>query len=131
MKARASRKSLGGVPLASRPLSGVELARQWAKADLFSPSFAGCVCAGGFHAPLDASQVAQDLLIYLEDKYRSSGQAALAALLEQSLGRAADFGDWLASLDQEILSAQERALLMSDLQTTLDSMSGSRGFACT
>ena len=131
MKARASRKSLGGVPLASRPLSGVELARQWAKADLFSPSFAGCLCAGGFHAPLDASQVAQDLLIYLEDKYRSSGQAKLAALLAQSFGCASDFGDWLARLDQEILSPQERALLISDLQTTLDSMSGSRGFACT
>ena len=131
MKARASRKALGAVTPANSPLSGAELARQWAKADVFSPAFGGCMCAGGFHAPIDATAVAQDLLIYLQDKYRNSGQNALAAFVGQALGRAVDFGDWLAGLDHAAMEPQARALLISDLQTTVSTMSGAPGFSCT
>ena len=131
MKARASRKLMGARTLANSPLPGAELARQWAKADVFSPAFGGCMCAGGFHAPIDASAVAQDLLIYLEDKYRNSGQQALAAFIGQSLGRAGDFGDWLAGLDNAALEPQARALLIGDLLMTVNTMSGAPGFSCT
>ncbi len=89
------------------------------------------MCAGGFHAPVDASAVAQDLLIYLADKYRVAGEDALAGFLALSQGRARDFGDWLAELDGAQLAPQGRALLLGDLRTTLDSMAGASGFACT
>ena len=89
------------------------------------------MCAGGFHAPIDASAVAQDLLIYLEDKYRNSGQHNLAEFVGQALGRARDFVDWLAALDDAALEPQARALLISDLQTTVNTMSGAPGFSCT
>ena len=89
------------------------------------------MCAGGFHAPIDASAVAQDLLIYLEDKYRNSGRQVLAAFVGQALGRACDFGDWLVGLDHAALEPQARALLMGDLQTTVNTMSGAPGFSCT
>ena len=131
MKARASRKPLGVGTPANSPLSGAELARQWAKADVFSPAFGGCMCAGGFHSPIDASAVAQDLLIYLEDKYRNSGQQALAQFVGQALGGARDFGGWLAGLDDAALEPQARALLIGDLQTTVNTMSGAPGFSCT
>jgi len=106
------------------------LARQWAGADVFSSAFGGCVCAGGFHSPVDAGVVAQDLLIYLEDKYRRSGEVALADFVAQAIGRARDFGDWLAGLDHAPLEPKARALLMGDLQTSLNTMSGAPGFAC-
>ena len=131
MKARASRKPLGAGTPANSPLSGAELARQWAKADVFSPAFGGCMCAGGFHSPIDASAVAQDLLIYLEDKYRNSGQQALAQFVGQALGGARDFGSWLAGLDHADLEPQARALLIGDLQTTVNTMSRAPGFSCT
>ena len=131
MKARASRKSSALEGPSNRPLSGVELARQWASADVFSAAFAGCLCAGGFHVPLDPTTVAQDLLIYLEDKYRSAGKGALADFLARSVDHARDFGDWLAALDHADLAPQARGLLMADLRTTLTSMSGASGFACT
>ena len=89
------------------------------------------MCAGGFHAPIDASAVAQDLLIYLEDKYRHSGQQALAEFVGQALGHARDFGDWLAGLDHAALEPQARALLIGDLQTTVSTMSGAPSFSCT
>ena len=89
------------------------------------------MCAGGFHIPIDATAVAQDLLIYLEDKYRNSGDGALADFVGRSAGRAPDFGDWLAGLDGEALTPKARALLMADLRTTLASMSSAGGFACT
>ena len=131
MKARASRKSSVLAGPSDRPPSGAELARQWASADVFSAAFAGCMCAGGFHVPIDATTIAQDLLIYLEDKYRSADQGALADFVGRSAGHARDFGDWLATLDHADLSPQARALLMADLRTTLTSMSGASGFACT
>lgn len=131
MKARASRKPSGLRAPAGDPLSGAELVRQWASADVFSAAFVGCMCAGGFHIPIDASAIAQDLLIYLEDKYRSAGEVALAAFMARSLGRASDFGDWLADLDGEALTPQALSLLTQDLRTTLTSMSGASGFACT
>jgi hypothetical protein len=62
-------------------MTGPELARLWAQADVFSPAFGGCSCAGGFHSPVDAKIVAQDLLIFLEDQYRVSGQRKLAEFL--------------------------------------------------
>ena len=122
---------MGAGTLANSPASGAELARQWVKADVFSPAFGGCMCAGGFHAPIDASAVAQDLLIYLEDKYRHSGQQALAEFVGQALGHARDFGDWLAGLDHAALEPQARALLIGDLQTTVSTMSGAPSFSCT
>jgi len=131
MKARASRKSLGAGSLATSPLSGVELARLWAGADVFSPAFGGCMCAGGFHSPVDANMVAQDLLIFLEDKYRNYGPRELAEFLAQSQGRAQDFTGWLTRLDQEILETSARALLLDDLQKTLRTMTKSHGFICT
>ena len=131
MKARASRKSSVLASPSDRPPSGAELARQWASADVFATAFAGCICAGGFHVPIDATTIAQDLLIYLEDKYRSADQGALADFVGRSAGHARDFGDWLATLDHADLSPQARALLMADLRTTLTSMSGASGFACT
>ena len=131
MKARASRKSSALAGPSNSPLSGTELARQWARADVFSAALAGCLCAGGFHIPLDPTTVAQDLLIYLEDKYRNAGEGALADFVARSIGRAGDFDDWLAALDQAALAPQARAQLMADLSTTLTSMSSARGFACT
>ena len=89
------------------------------------------MCAGGFHSPIDASAVAQDLLIYLEDKYRNSGQQALAQFVGQALGGARDFGSWLAGLDHADLEPQARALLIGDLQTTVNTMSRAPGFSCT
>lgn len=89
------------------------------------------MCAGGFHVPIDPAAIALDLLTYLEDKYRSGGETNLATFVAQAITRAADFGDWLATLDGAQLQAQDLALLMRDLKTTLDSMSGARGFACT
>jgi len=130
MKSRASRKSPGLRGASGSPLTGADLARKWADADVFSPAFAGCMCAGGFHIPIDASAVAQDLLIYLEDKYRSAGETTLADFLARSLEHAHHFGDWLAALDEADLPQQASALLMEDLRTTLVSMSGSSGFAC-
>ena len=131
MKARASRKSLVTSATGNTLVSGADLARQWARADLFSPTFGGCICAGGFHLPIDASVVAEDLLIYLADKYRSSGQAALAVFVEEARGCVRDFGAWLAGLDGAALDQQGRLLLMDDLGATLASMSGANGFACT
>jgi hypothetical protein len=89
------------------------------------------MCAGGFHIPIDATAVAQDLLIYLEDKYRNAGEVALADFVARSAGHARDFGDWLAGLDGEALTPQARGSLMEDLRTTLTSMSSASGFACT
>ena len=89
------------------------------------------MCAGGFHLPIDASAIAQDLLIYLEDKYRNAGEVTLAEFVGRSAGRASDFGDWLAGLDGDALTPQARGLLMADLRTTLASMSSASGFACT
>ena len=139
MKSPASRKPPGlrvsgnsrRNATADTPASGVALARQWASADVFSTALAACICAGGFHAPIDANAVAQDLLIYLEDKYRGAGQTALAGFVAQALQQPCDFGDWLAALDSAELQPQDHALLIGDLSTTLDSMSGRRGFACT
>ena len=131
MKSRASRKSLGTEAPANNPLSGAELARLWAEADLFSPAFGGCMCAGGFHSPVDANTVAQDLLIFLEDKYRNSGRKELAEFLAKSQERAQDFDDWLIRLDQETLETSARALLLDDLQKTLSTMTKARGFTCT
>ena len=74
--------------------------------------------------------MAQDLLIYLEDKYRNANQAALAAFVAQAMGRARSFGDWLAELDLAPLEPEARALLMGDLQASLNTMSGASGFAC-
>ena len=130
MKARASRKPLGAGSLATSPLSGAELARLWADADVFSPAFGGCMCAGGFHSPVDANMVAQDLLIFLEDKYRNSGPRELAEFLAQSQGRAQDFTDWLTRLDQEALESSALALLLDDLQNTMTTMTRARGFIC-
>ena len=89
------------------------------------------MCAGGFHSPVDANTVAQDLLIFLEDKYRNSGAGELAEFLAKSLGRAQDFADWLTRLDQETLETSARALLLDDLQKTLSTMTKARGFICT
>ena len=131
MKARASRKPSGLRVPAGAPLSGAGLARQWASADVFSAAFAGCMCAGGFHIPIDTTAIAQDLLIYLENKYRSAGEVTLADFVAKSFGRASDFGDWLGALDRVDLAPRGRALLMQDLRMTLTSMSSTSGFACT
>ena len=130
MTARASRKSLATRATGNTPVSGAYLARQWARADLFSPAFGACICAGGFHLPIDASVVAEDLLIYLADKYRSSGQSGLACFVEEARGCVRDFGGWLAGLDGAVLEPQARALLMGDLGATLATMSSANGFAC-
>ncbi|MDB5571092.1 MAG: hypothetical protein JWN93_2275 [Hyphomicrobiales bacterium] len=137
MKAMGSRKSSragpGGPGSLQRgdPLTGAHLARMWLGAGVFSSGFAGCLCAGGFHAPVDAGAIAEDLLIYLADKYSREGRAALAAFVARARGRAGGFSDWLGELDVAELAPQDRGLLLEDLRTTLDSMSGSGGFACT
>ena len=131
MKARASRKSLGVRSPATSQLSGAELARLWADADIFSPAFGGCMCAGGFHSPVDATMVAQDLLIFLEDKYRNSGPRELAEFLAKSHGRAQDFAGWLTCLDQEAIEPSACKILLDDLQKTLATMSRAPGFSCT
>jgi len=134
MKLNASRKRPGlKIPAATtgeEPLSGAALARQWASADLFSAALGGCMCAGGFHIPIDSTAVALDLLAYLEDKYRSSDKAPLATFVAQTMAGAINFSDWLATLDAAPLEAQEREMLMRDLKTTLDTMSRASGFAC-
>jgi len=89
------------------------------------------MCAGGFHSPVDANTVAEDLLIFLEDKYRNSGPRELAEFLAKSQGRAQDFTDWLTRLDQEALEPSALALLLDDLQNTLSTMTRARGFICT
>ena len=135
MKLSASRKQRGlKTPVQAsgeEPLSGAALARQWASVDLFSAALGGCICAGGFHVPIDRAAVALDLLTYLEDKYRSSDKAPLATFVAQGIAISRDFGEWLATLDSALLEPQDRALLMRDLKTTLDTMSGAGGFACT
>ena len=134
MRMNASRKRQGlKIPATharDEALSGAALARKWAGADLFSASLGGCMCAGGFHVPIDPAAVAQDVLTYLEDKYRSSGKAPLAGFAKEAMAGASDFGDWLARLDDAPLAPQDRETLMADLKTTLDTMSGARGFAC-
>ena len=134
MRLNASRKRMGlrvsAATAGEELLSGAALARQWASADLFSGALGGCLCAGGFHVPIDAAAVALDLLTYLEDKYASSDKAPLAGFVKQAMAGTGHFGDWLASLDHSTLQAEDLATLMADLKTTLDTMSGSRGFAC-
>lgn len=89
------------------------------------------MCAGGFHSPVDASMVAQDLLIFLEDKYRNTGPSELAEFLTKSKGRGQDFTAWLTSLDQEALEWSARAVLLEDLHKTLRTMTRAHGFTCT
>jgi hypothetical protein len=75
--------------------------------------------------------VAEDLLIFLEDKYRQAGQTKLAGFLAKSRGCAPDFADWLTRLDHETLEPSARALLLDDLQKTLSTMTNAPGFSCT
>jgi hypothetical protein len=89
------------------------------------------MCAGGFHSPVDAKLVAQDLLIFLVDQYRVSGRRKLAEFLAKSQERARDFADWLTGLDHEPLQPTDRALLLEDLQKTLITMTSGRRFTCT
>jgi len=89
------------------------------------------MCAGGFHTPIDPKMVAEDLLIFLEDKYQKAEQTKLAGFLANSRGCAQAFADWLTSLDQESLEPSARALLLADLQKTLSTMTNAPGFTCT
>ena len=89
------------------------------------------MCAGGFHSPVDANMVAQDLLIFLVEQYRVSGRRQLVEFLAKSHERARDFADWLTGLDHEPLQPSDRALLLEDLQKTLITMTSARGFTCT
>lgn len=75
--------------------------------------------------------VAEDLLIFMEDKYRQAGQIKLATFLAKSRGCAQAFADWLTSLDHEPLGPSARALLLDDLQKTLSTMTNAPGFTCT
>ena len=89
------------------------------------------MCAGGFHSPIDPKMVAEDLLIFLEDKYQKADQTKLAGFLAKSRGCAQPFADWLTSLDHEPLEQSARALLLDDLQKTLSTMTHAPGFTCT
>jgi hypothetical protein len=75
--------------------------------------------------------VAEDLLIFLEDKYRHAGETKLAGFLAKSQGCAQAFADWLTSLDHQPLEPSARAILLDDLQKTLSTMTNARGFTCT
>jgi hypothetical protein len=129
--AKASRARPQGASRQADPPSGAELARRWAAADVFSPGFAACMCAGGFHAPIDSRAVAEDLLVYLADKYRRAGDPALAEFVDSGRRRSGDFGAWLTDLDQADLAPGARALLLQDVRTTVETMTTARGFACT
>ncbi len=113
---------------------GRELAELWAGAMIFAPHMAGCSCAG-FHVPLDASAVEEDLIDFLAYRYKGEGLAALAEYVSsRATAKSMQFSDWLEQLDRAPVSEADRDRLMNDLSNTLESMNGARpakaGFVC-
>jgi hypothetical protein len=81
--------------------------------------------------PIDPSEVALDLLIYLAHKYSLTGSNELTAFVEGARERSGDFAAWLMELDHAPLDLNSREQLITDINVTLTSMSGKTGFACT
>lgn len=109
-------------------ISGQELAGLWNSAIIFAPHLSGCMCAGGFHVPLDPAAVEQDLIEFLLYRYRDEGLDALAAHVEaRAINRKSSFNIWLAELEEAPLSGAERQRVIDDLATTLESMNAMGG----
>lgn len=107
------------------PMTGQELADLWSSAIMFAPHLAGCMCAGGFHVPLDPKAVEEDLIDFLRFRYKEEGLAKLSTFVEsRTENRGTSFNVWLRELDQAPLSKKEKLRLIDDLRTTLDSMNG-------
>lgn len=108
-----------------KQFTGHALAELWNSAIIFAPHLAGCMCAGGFHVPLDPQAVEEDLIDFLRYRYKSEGLGKLAAYLDgRAENRDSSFNVWLRELDAAPLSAKERRRLIEDLRTTLNSMNG-------
>lgn len=121
--------------MAADRIDGRMLSDLWTGAMVFAPHLAGCSCAGGFHVPLDPRAVEEDLLDFLAYRYKGEKLARLSEFVtERARCRTSDFNRWLEDLDTAPLSEAERARLVNDLHTTLDSMNGARagksGFVC-
>jgi hypothetical protein len=104
---------------------------------IFAPHIAGCTCAGGFHVPLDPAAVEQDILEFLQHRYRQDGQGALVPFIAGRLAdpQPQDFGTWLSQLDAAPLGTEDLRRLVTDIRTTLESMNNAApaaggGFVC-
>ncbi|MGE3245304.1 MAG: hypothetical protein AB7F96_04925 [Beijerinckiaceae bacterium] len=103
--------------------TGRDLSELWSSAIIFAPHLAGCMCNGGFHIPLDPAAVEQDLMEFLEFRYKSEGRAALAAFTgARAQNRTSSFNIWLRDIDGADLPAADRDRLIADIRTTLESM---------
>ncbi|MCC2097933.1 MAG: hypothetical protein KDJ29_13625 [Hyphomicrobiales bacterium] len=117
-----NRNSAAQTP-AIQEMTGAALADLWSSAIIFAPHLAGCMCAGGFHIPLDPSAVEEDLIDFLRHRYKSEGLKKLAAYADaRASDRSLSFSAWLRGLDEAPLAATERRRIITDLRTTLDSM---------
>ena len=116
-------KNTAGLTSGMKAMTGRDLSDLWSSAIIFAPHLAGCMCAGGFHVPLDAAAVEQDLIEYLAYRYKSEGLAALAAFTESRVQeRKSSFNIWLREIDEAALAKADRARLIADIRTTLESM---------
>jgi len=104
-------------------MTGRDLAELWSSAIIFAPHLAGCTCNGGFHIPLDAGAVEQDLIEFLSFRYQQEGLTKLAAFTDaRAKERRSSFNVWLRELDEAPLAAKDRKRLIADIRTTLESM---------
>ena len=119
------------------PTIGRALAELWKGAMIFAPHIAGCTCAGGFHVPLDPAAVEQDILEFLQHRYRQDGRDALVSFIAGRLAdpHPNDFGTWLSQIDAAPLEPKDLRRLVTDIRTTLESMNNAApaaggGFVC-
>jgi len=121
MAARARSRTIQPAPTPA--MTGAALAELWSSAIIFAPHLAGCMCAGGFHIPLDPAAVEEDLIDFLHHRYMSEGLKNLADLAgARAHDRSQSFSVWLRALDEAPLPEADRKRIIGDLRTTLDSM---------
>jgi hypothetical protein len=119
----ANRSAAEGHAKGGQTMTGAALADLWSSAIIFAPHLAGCMCAGGFHIPLDPAAVEEDLIDFLRHRYKNEGLADLAAFADaRATDRSLSFSAWLRGLDEAPLAATDRQRIINDLRTTLDSM---------
>lgn len=103
--------------------SGRDLSELWSSAIIFAPHLAGCTCNGGFHIPLDAGMVEEDLMDFLRFRYEGEGLKELAAFVAARIAdRKTSFNVWLRDIDEASLAPADRERLIVDIRTTLESM---------
>jgi len=92
-----------------------------------------CSCRGPGGMSFDADMIEQDLIDYLEPRYRTEGWTQLADILDRrAMEPRSGFVDWLREVSSS-MPGQDRMRLIDDIIATLSSMSeasSGSGFLC-